>query len=366
MSATSPEAASSTSGGPARIAVDAMGGDLGPAEVVEAVKLAMADEAIAPISLVGDRAVLEPLLTAAGLAGQGRVAIEHASEVITMEDKPLRAIAKKKDSSMVRGFNLIKEGRAAALVSSGNTGALMAGSKLIVGSISGVDRPVLAAVIPRENGYFILIDAGANPEAKAEHLVHNAVLGSDYARVVLNVDQPRVGLLTIGTEEGKGTALTTEANMLLKKIGGVINYVGPIEGFQVFKDTVDVVVCDGFVGNTLLKTWESLAKFITSMLKQELQANPVRIGGAVLAKGAFDALKARMNPDRYGGAPLLGVKGNVLKAHGSSNRHAWSSAIRVASQIIHQDLYHRIEKDIGQANTLLAEPPPDAPTPAGP
>ena len=164
---------------------------------------------------------------------------------------------------MVRGFNLLKEGKAAAFVSSGNTGSLMAGSKLIVGSISGVDRPVLAAVIPRENGHFVLIDAGANPEATAEQLVHNAILGADYARVILGIPAPRVGLLTIGTEEGKGTTLTTAANTLLKKINGVINYVGPIEGFQVFRDHVDVVVCDGFVGNTLLKTWESLAKFIS-------------------------------------------------------------------------------------------------------
>ncbi|WP_255401096.1 phosphate acyltransferase PlsX [Opitutus sp. GAS368] len=337
--------------------MDAMGGDLGPSEVIEAVKLALADPDIDPITLIGDQAVLEPLLAAAGLSGHARLSVVHASEAITMEDKPLRAIAKKKDSSMVRGFNLVKEGKAGALVSSGNTGALMAGSKLIVGSITGVDRPVLAAVIPRENGHFILIDAGANPEAKPEHLVHNAILGADYARVILGIDNPRVGLLTIGTEEGKGTALTTEANTLLKKVNGIINYAGPIEGFQVFKDTVDVVVCDGFVGNTLLKTWESLAKFISGMLRDEIQRNPMRLLGGALAKGAFDVLKARMNPDRYGGAPLLGVKGNVLKAHGSSNRHAWNSAIHAAAQIIHQDLYHRIETDVARANVLMATPP---------
>ncbi len=334
-----------------------MGGDLGPSEVVAAVKLALADEAINPITLIGDQALLDSLVEAAGLRGNPRVSVVHASEVITMEDKPLRAIAKKKDSSMVRGFNLIKEGKAAAFVSSGNTGALMAGSKLIVGSVTGVDRPVLAAVIPRENGHFILIDAGANPEAKAEHLVHNAILGADYARVILAIENPRVGLLTIGTEEGKGTALTTEANLLLKRINGVIHYVGPIEGFQVFKDTVDVVVCDGFVGNTLLKTWESLAKFISGMLRDEIKRSPVRMAGGLLAKGAFDVLKARMNPDRYGGAPLLGVKGNILKAHGSSNRHAWASAIRAAAQIIHEDLCHRIESDIARANQLAAATP---------
>ncbi len=333
-----------------------MGGDLGPSEVIAAVKLALADSAINPITLLGDQAVLEPMLVAAGLKGHARLSLTHASEVITMEDKPLRAIARKKDSSMVRGFNLIKEGTAAAFVSSGNTGALMAGSKLIVGSISGVDRPVLAAVIPRENGHFILVDAGANPEATAEHLVHNAILGADYARVILGIESPRVGLLTIGTEEGKGTTLTTEANTLLKRVSGIINYVGPIEGFQVFRDQVDVVVCDGFVGNTLLKTWESLAKFISGMLRDEIKRNPVRMVGGMLAKGAFDVLKSRMNPDAYGGAPLLGVRGNILKAHGSSNRHAWVSAIRVATKIIHEDLYHRIESDVASANTLMAAP----------
>lgn len=330
---------------------------MGPAEVVAGVQLALTDAGLSPVTLLGDQAILNPLLAAAGLSADPRIVVAHASEVITMEDKPLRAIARKKDSSMVRGFNLVKSGTAAALVSSGNTGALMAGSKLIVGSIPGVDRPVLAAVIPREGGHFILIDAGANPEARPEHLVHNAVLGANYARIILGVDSPRVGLLTIGTEEGKGTALITETSALLKKVNGVINYVGPIEGFQVFKDTVDVVVCDGFVGNTLLKTWESLAKFMSGLLKDEIKRNPVRMAGGLLAKGAFDVLKSRMNPDRYGGAPLLGVKGNVLKAHGSSNRHAWASAIRAADKVIRQDLYHHIEADIASANALIASPP---------
>jgi glycerol-3-phosphate acyltransferase PlsX len=330
-----------------------MGGDLGPSEVVEAVKLALAaDPALAPLLLVGQREVLDSLLLAAGLPADPRVSVVHASEVITMDDKPLKALKTKKDASMVRAIELVKTGEARVAVSSGNTGALMAGGTLRLRMMNGVDRPALAAVIPREGGHFILIDAGANPEARPEHLMHNAILGADYARVILGVESPRVGLLTIGTEEGKGNALITETHELLKRINGVVNYVGPIEGFQVFRNHVDVVVCDGFVGNTLLKTWESLAKFITGMLKDELKQNPVRTAGALLAKGAFDALKGRMNPDRYGGAPLLGVRGNLLKAHGSSNRHAWASAIRAANQIIRQDLYHRIEEDVAKANAL--------------
>jgi glycerol-3-phosphate acyltransferase PlsX len=333
-----------------------MGGDLGPSEVVAAVKLALADGSIDPITLVGDEAVLRPLLANDGLAGDPRVAIVHASEVITMDDKPLQALKRKKDSSMVKAIELVKTGDARVAISCGNTGALMAGSTLRLRMMDGVDRPALAAVIPRDQGHFILIDAGANPDAKPEHLVHNAILGSNYAKVILGIASPRVGLITIGTEEGKGNALITETHELMKRIGPVINYVGPIEGFQVFRDTVDVVVCDGFTGNILLKTWESLAKFITAMLKTELQANPVRIAGAVLAKGAFGALKARMNPDRYGGAPLLGVRGNILKAHGSSNRHALASAIRAAAKIINQDLYQHTIQDVAQANQSLSVP----------
>ncbi len=340
-----------------------MGGDLGPAEVVAAVQIALSeDQDLAPIVIVGQQEVLTPLVAQAGLAGNSRVSIAHASEVITMDDKPLKALKTKKDASMLRAIELVKSGEAKVAVSSGNTGALMAGGTLRLRTMNGVDRPALAAVIPREGGHFVLIDAGANPEAKPEHLMHNAILGADYARVILGLDNPRVGLLTIGTEEGKGNALITETNELLKKINGVVNYVGPIEGFQVFRDHVDVVVCDGFVGNTLLKTWESLAKFITGMLKDELKKSPLRMAGAVLAKGAFGALKERMNPDRYGGAPLLGVRGNLLKAHGSSNRHAWASAIRAANKIIRQDLYHRIEDDVAKANGLIQTPLPTAST----
>ncbi len=347
--------------GPARIAVDAMGGDLGPTEIVEAVKLALADEAIDPITLVGDETDLRRLLAEAGLTGHPKIAILHASEVITMEDKPLQALKRKKDSSMVKAIDLVKSGEARVAISCGNTGALMAGSTLRLRMMDGVDRPALAAVIPRDGGHFILIDAGANPDAKPEHLVHNAILGANYAKVILGVPSPRVGLITIGTEEGKGNALITETHELLKRTGAVINYVGPIEGFQVFKDTVDVVVCDGFVGNILLKTWESMAKFITTLLKTELQANPVRMSGALLAKGAFNALKSRMNPDRYGGAPLLGVRGNILKAHGSSNRHAMHNAILAAAKIIRQDLYQNTIADVARANALLAAPAPETP-----
>jgi len=341
-------------GSTGRIAVDAMGGDLGPGEVVAAVKLALAQSPhLNPVTLVGDEGVLAPLLAHYGLKRGERLQVLHSSEVITMDDKPLMALKRKKDSSMVRAIELVKAGEANVVVSCGNTGALMACGTLRLRTMDGVARPALAAVVPREGGHFVLIDAGANPESKPEHLVHNSILGSHYCRVMLGIPMPRVGLMSIGTEDGKGNSIITETNELLKRIDGIINYVGPIEGFQVFAEHVDVVVCDGFVGNIMLKSWESLEKFIRGMLREELRANPMRATGALLSKGAFAALKDRINPERYGGAPLLGLRGNILKAHGSSNRNAIKSAIRAAGEIIKADMNQRMEADISRANELL-------------
>jgi glycerol-3-phosphate acyltransferase PlsX len=273
-----------------------------------------------------------------------------------MDDKPLMALKKKRDSSMVRAIELVKNGEAGVVVSCGNTGALMAGGTLRLRTMEGIARPALAAIVPREGGHFVLIDAGANPEARPEYLVHNAILGSHYCRVVLGVSHPRVGLMTIGTEEGKGNALIAETNEQLRRIGHIVNYVGPIEGFDVFVEKVDVVVCDGFVGNIMVKSWESLVSFFTDILRKELGANPMRAAGAWLSRGAFSALRERIDPERYGGAQLLGLRGNIFKAHGSSNRQAIKSAVRAASEIIKADMNHRIEADIAKANLVLDQP----------
>jgi glycerol-3-phosphate acyltransferase PlsX len=334
-----------------------MGGDLGPAEVVAAVKLALNQyHGLNPITLVGDEAVLDPLLADAGLSRGSRLSVHHASEVITMDDKPLNALKKKKDSSMVRAIELVKNGDAKVVVSCGNTGALMAGGTLRLRPMEGIARPALAAICPRQGGHFVLIDAGANPEAKPEHLVHNAILGSHYCRLMLGIRSPRVGLMTIGTEEGKGNALITETNEMLRRVGDLINYKGPIEGFHVFEEHVDVVVCDGFVGNIMIKSWESLVSFFKSMLKEELAANPLRATGALLSKGAFNSFKERVNPERYGSAPLLGLNGHVLKAHGSANRRAVKSAIHAASEMVKADINPLIEADVARANDLIAAP----------
>lgn len=346
--------------GTACIAVDAMGSDKGPAEVIAAIRLAIDGiPKLEPIIVVGREDELKPALEAEGLLNHPRVSLLHASEVILMDDKPLMALKRKKDSSMVRAIELVKEGKARCVVSCGNTGSLMAGGTLKLRPMEGIERPALATIMPRKTGHFVLIDAGANPVAKPEHLVHNAILGSDYCRIVLGVESPRVGLMTIGTEEGKGTDLTNQTHSLLKRIPHIINYGGPMEGFQLFEDgedSVDVVVCDGFTGNILLKACESLFGLLKNFLGEEIKRNPMRIAGYFLSKGAFDAIKTQIRPERYGGAPLLGLRGNILKAHGSSNRESIMNAIRIANEIVRKDLNSRIHADIEKANSIIYQP----------
>jgi phosphate acyltransferase len=339
-----------------RIALDAMGGDKGPGEVVAAVVLALRENAsLPPVTLVGDRDMLTRACAEQSLSlTDGRVELLHASEVIDMEDKPLQGWKRKRDSSMVRTVELVKNGTAAVAISCGNTGALMAGSTLTLGRMPGVDRPALTAIMPHGKGHFIMVDVGANPEAEPTHLAHQAVLGSCFCSAVLGKESPRVGLLTIGTEEGKGNTLTNAAHRHLKDLDGEIRYTGLIEGFQVFEDEVDVIVCDGFTGNVVLKTCESLFLRLKDFLKEEFTATPVRKVGALLARGAFDAMKTAFNPDRFGGAPLLGLRGMVLKAHGSSNRHAIASALRMAAVVIEKDVIVKSAAAIERANARLA------------
>jgi len=336
-----------------RIALDAMGGDMGPSEVVVALELALkAFPDLCPVTITGDEAILDPLLKAAKLRNHPKVSLLHASEVITMGDEVMTAIKRKRDSSMIKAIELVKDGSARAVISAGNTKILVSAGTLKLRTLAGVDRPALAPVIPREGGHFILIDAGANPDAKSINLVHNAILGSHYARMELGIKSPRVGLLTIGTEEGKGNALINGTHEALKQIGGLVNYVGPLEGFQVFLDHVDVIVCDGFTGNICLKSWESLSKFFRNELKTQMLSTPIRRLGGLLSRGAFTGLRHRIQPERYGGAPLLGLRGTVLKTHGSANRFAFMNAIGDASEFIRIDRTIRIEADIEKANKI--------------
>src|SRR5690348_10191204 len=257
-----------------RIAVDVMGGDHGCGVVIEGAKRALqADKKISALFLVGNKAEIHAALPPRGFRDH-RVRVVHASEVLTMDDKPAAAVRKKKDSSIARAVELVHEGKADAVVSPGNTGGIFAAATFKLGRLPGVDRGGIATVIPTPENEFVLLDSGANIECKPIHLAHYAVMGSVYSRDVLGYKNPRVGILSVGTEDYKGNELTREAFKLCKQLD--LNFVGNIEGHDLFKSRVEVVVCDGFVGNIVLKTCESLASGIFSMLKRELTASPHR------------------------------------------------------------------------------------------
>ncbi|MGF1530421.1 MAG: phosphate acyltransferase PlsX [Puniceicoccaceae bacterium] len=339
------------------IAIDAMGNDLGPEEIVEGLRLALnslpAEGRETRFILFGDEDLLRPILSDAHLLDDRRIVIHPTTEVISMDDKPLVGLKKKTDASMVRAIEAVREGVANAVLSCGNTGALMAGGTLRIRPLGGVERPALATIIPTRHTRFILLDAGANPDATAVQLCQNAILGSHYARVVLGRERPKVGLLTIGTEEGKGGNRIKETHDYLKKIDDLIDYRGLIEGFQVFEDRVDVVVCDGFVGNIVLKVSESLFKMLKGYLKDELAKNWLRQFGALLSVGAFNEIKRTLNPSQFGAAPLLGLRAPVLKAHGSSTRDSIAGAIHVALDTVRLDMTERIQEDIRTMNERI-------------
>lgn len=336
-----------------RIALDVMGGDHGFEVAIAGVKQALADDKkITAVHLVGNQELIRPALAKAGLA-DSRIHVVHASEVLTMDDKPLEGIRKKKDSSMVRAIELVRKQQADAVISPGNTGALVAGS-MKLGRLDGVERPAIACRFPSRTQDFILLDAGANATCEPLHLAQFAVMGSVYAREILGVKSPRVGILSNGTEESKGTDLTRESARLCAQLD--LNFIGYVEGFDLFNDAVDVVVCDGFVGNIVLKTAESLSRAIGHILKTEIASHPVRKIGALLAKGAFDGLKRRVDPEVYGGAAILGLNGIVIKAHGSSRERAIASAVRVAAEEIGHGINSILAHDIATANEKIAGP----------
>lgn len=342
--------------GTCTIAVDTMGSDLGPTEFIRGLSYASEKFGIdCEFILCGPGRLLERLIKVRKLSiDPAKVHIHSTTQVIGMDDKPIQALRKKKDSSMAQAIERLRDGKADAVVSCGNTGALMAGGTLRMRPLDGVDRPALGIIIPSKRKPFVLIDVGANPESTALNLVHNSILGANYAKAALGCENPRVALLTIGTEEGKGNSLINATHADLQKLNGkVINYVGPIEGFQLFDGDVDVVVCDGFVGNIVLKSSEALFGFIGNTMKEELVRNPKRMIGAALSKSAFRDMKVRLSPDQHAGAPLLGLKGNILKSHGSSNYVAIANAIRIAREVVQHDMIDSISSDINQANDLI-------------
>ena len=335
-----------------RIAVDVMGGDHGCSVVIEGAKRALqADKSIRALYLVGNKSAIHAALPQGGFRDH-RVRVVHASEVLTMQDKPAVALRKKKDCSIARAVELVHEGKADAVVSVGNTGGIFAAATFKLGRIPGLERGGIATVIPTPDNEFVLLDSGANIECKPKWLAHFAVMGSIYSREILGYKKPRVGILNIGTEETKGNELTLQAYKLCKQLD--INFVGNVEGHDLFENRVEVVVCDGFVGNIVLKTCESLAMGIFTMLKRELTANPRRQLGALLAQNAFRTIKRRMDPEVHGGAPMLGFNGAVMKAHGSARERAIASAIRITAESLQHQLNSVIAREIARANERMA------------
>jgi phosphate acyltransferase len=333
-----------------RIALDAMGGDHAPHEVVKGAILA-AKEYPVEVILVGQE---ERVRKELGDSIPGNISVVDAREVVEMDDPALTPIRKKRNSSVRVCANLVKEGRADAMVSAGNTGAAMASAYMVLGTIDGVSRPALAAIVPNANDHTVLLDVGANVDSKPSNLREFAVMGHFYAQMVFDIEAPRVGLLSIGEEEGKGNELTKETFRVMKETG--VNFIGNAEGRDIFNGNFDVVVCDGFVGNVVLKASESLGEMVKKGLKQELTKNIMRKSGALLAKGALSALMDRMDYTEYGGAPLLGVKGGCVICHGRSNAKAIKSAIRVAQNFAVNQMDTKIREKIGELHAHEFEP----------
>jgi phosphate acyltransferase len=340
---------------PGVIALDAMGSDRAPKPEVEGAVQAARRFGI-QVNLVGPEEVLRAEMSRHPFAGSLPISIVHASEVITMEDKAVQAVRAKRDSSMRVGLRLVREGQAGAFISAGNTGAAMATAKMVLGGLPGVDRPALVAIIPTAvRTVSTLLDVGANVDCKPHNLEQFAVMGEIYFRSMFGTERPRVGLLSIGEEEGKGNELTRESFELLKQLP--LNFVGNVEGRDIYSGKVDVIVADGFVGNVALKTSEGVANLVRATLKETLAATITRQVGFLLSRSAFTDFKKRLDHTEYGGAPLLGVKGACFITHGSSNVNAIKNAIRVAADFVERNITSNIEAE------LAALPPAVVPTP---
>ncbi|HEV2097112.1 MAG TPA: phosphate acyltransferase PlsX [Chthoniobacterales bacterium] len=335
-----------------KIALDAMGGDFGPPNIVGGAVMALREYPhIEKLFLVGDTPRIEAELSK-HRCHDGRVEIVHATQVVEMSDGAVDAVRKKKDSSVSRAVDLVKKGDADAIVSAGHTGAAVAATTIKLRTLPGIDRPGIAALIPSETNLFVLIDAGANSDARAEHLLQYAIMGEVYSRHVLGYEKPVIGLMSIGDEDVKGTGLTKEVFKMLKQ--SQLNFRGNIEGHDLFENPVEVVVCDGFVGNVVLKTCESVSEAVFRWLKHELLQNKVRMAGAYLARNAFRAIKKKLNYEEYGGMPLLGVNGICIIAHGASTPLAIKNALRVAAESIEQQVNPHIIEEVRRYHETTA------------
>ncbi len=329
------------------IIIDAMGGDNAPQEIIKGAVLAMPDTD-AHFLFVGRTEEIQAEL-AKYQYDASRVSIEDAREVIDNNESPVFALRRKKDSSIVKSLNLLKDHKDRVLITAGSTGAALAGGLLLVGRIEGVDRPAIAAMLPGINGGTLLIDTGANVDVKVENLLEFAILGSAYMEAVVGVKNPRIGLINNGAEEKKGNELTKKAHQALKEQKG-INFVGNVEPRDVLNSLADVLVCDGFVGNAVLKTAEGVGKMFTTVLKQEVKKSASAVIGAVFMKKSLKNLKKHFSYEEYGGAPFLGVKGNLIKIHGSSTHvnviHAVHQAVRMVNNKVIDSIVERLAQNV--------------------
>lgn len=327
-----------------------MGGDFAPVEIVAgAVEAARGLKALTTLYLVGPEETVRQELQKHGEIPE-KLVVCHASEIVGMEETPALAIRKKKDNSISRCIDMVKAGEADAALSAGNTGAMVVAATLKLRTLEGIQRPAIATVIPTLGRPLVLLDAGANTDCTPDFLAEFAVMGSVYAREILGQPNPVVGLLSIGGEETKGNETTKEAFRLME--AAPINFRGNVEGHDLFRGETDVVVCDGFVGNVVLKTSESVAHAIGKWLKKEFTANPVRMFAALLLKGAMKSMKRRLDPELFGGAPLLGVNGVSIITHGSSSRTAIFHAVRVACEAVG----HHVNEHIVEEARKLRKP----------
>ncbi|HUV05879.1 MAG TPA: phosphate acyltransferase PlsX [Armatimonadota bacterium] len=333
-----------------RIAVDAMGGDYAPTEIIKGAIEASGRYRI-PVTLVGDKESIDRELAKHAAAGLP-LEVKHASEVVQMDEQPANAIRRKSDSSIVVAADLVKSGEAQAMVSAGNTGAAMAVATLRLGRIEGIDRPAIGAILPTMSGRAVMLDAGANVDCSVENLLQFAVMGSEFAERVLKIRKPRVGLLSIGEEAIKGNELTKAANARLSQTS--LNFVGNVEGKDVFRGAADVVVCDGFAGNIVLKAGEGMAEFVLATLNQEINRGLLYRLGALFLRPALWRAKAKLDYAEYGGAPLLGVNGVCVICHGRSDARAICNAIRAAADAVKNDVVGCISTSLRRSEPITS------------
>jgi glycerol-3-phosphate acyltransferase PlsX len=327
-----------------KVALDAMGGDHAPQATVAGAVLALGEfPKLEKLFLVGDTDRIRAELDKLG-CDDPRIEIVHSTQVVEMSETAVEGVRRKKDSSISRAVDLVKHGQADAVVSAGHTGAAVAATTIKLRTLEGVDRPGIAALLPTETNLCVLIDAGANTDARPEHMLQYAIMGAVFSRYVLGYKNPAIGLMSIGGEDVKGSEFTKDIFKLLKASG--LNFRGNIEGHDLFHDPVEVVLCDGFTGNVVLKSCEATAEAVFQWLKNELKKNPLRLAGAMIAKGAFQAIKKRTNYEEYGGSPLLGVDGICIIAHGSSSPKAIKNAIRVALESIQTRINPHIVEEL--------------------